>query len=88
MVRMCTNTLEKHTRSDIGLTFSHVPIKRDNTSVISISKNLVQHSKTKQIEIRHHFLRDNSQKGILHLNLLEPKTNLLISSLNPLMRIN
>ena len=31
----------KQTLSDFGLTYSHVPIKCDNTSVISISKNLV-----------------------------------------------
>ena len=36
----------KQTLSDFGLTFSHVPIKCDNTSNISISKNLVQHSRT------------------------------------------
>ena len=70
----------KQTLSDFGLTFSHVSIKCDNTSAISISKNLVQHSKTKHIEIRHHFLRDHAQKGILHLNLLESKTNSLIFS--------
>ena len=48
--------LMKQTLSDYGLTFSHVPIKCDNTSTISISKNLMQHSRTKHIEIRHHFL--------------------------------
>ena len=30
----------------------------DNISAINISKNLVQHSKTKHIEIRHHFIRE------------------------------
>ena len=30
----------------------------DNISAINISKNSVQHSKTKHIEIRHHFIRD------------------------------
>ena len=50
----------KQTLSDFGLTFSHVLIKCDNTSAISISKNLVQHSRTKHIEIRHHFLRDHA----------------------------
>ena len=46
----------KQALSDYGLTFSHVPIKCDNTSAISISMNLMQHSRTKHIEIRHHFL--------------------------------
>ena len=30
----------------------------DNISAINISKNPVQHSKTKHIEIRHHFIRN------------------------------
>lgn len=30
----------------------------DNTSSISISKNLVMHSKLKHIPIKYHFLRD------------------------------
>jgi hypothetical protein len=33
-------------------------INCDNTSAINISKNLVQHSHTKHIDIRHHFIRD------------------------------
>ena len=48
--------LMKKTLSGFGLTFSHVPIKCDNISAISISKNSVQHFRTKHIEIRHHFL--------------------------------
>ena len=70
----------KETLSDFGLKFSNVPIKCDNTSAIRISKNLVQHSGTKHIDIRYHFLRDHAQKGILHLILLEPRTNLQIFS--------
>ena len=50
----------KQTLSDFGLTYSHVPIKCDNRSAISISKNPVQQSRTKHIEIRHHFLRDHA----------------------------
>lgn len=30
----------------------------DNMSAINISKNLVQHSRTKHIDIRHHFIMD------------------------------
>ena len=52
----------KQKLSDFGLKFSHVPIKSDNKSAISISKKLVQHSRTKHIEIRHNFLRDHAEK--------------------------
>ncbi|GJT25346.1 hypothetical protein Tco_0895283 [Tanacetum coccineum] len=40
-----------------------IPIMCDNKGAIDLSKNPVQHSRTKHIEIRHHFLRDNIQKG-------------------------
>ena len=39
-----------------------IPIKCDNTSVICLTKNPIQHSRTKYIEIRHHFIRDHVLK--------------------------
>ena len=66
----------KQTLSDFDLSFEHIPIKCDNTSAISISKNLVQHSKTKHIEIRHHFLRDHAQKGDITLEFVSIKYQL------------
>ena len=66
----------KQTLSDFGLTYSHVPIKCDNTSAISISKNPVQHSRTKHIEIRHHFLRDHAQKGDITLDFVRTEDQL------------
>ena len=59
----------KQTLSDFELSFEHVPIKCDYTSAINVSKNLVQHSRTKHIKIRHHFLRDYAQKGDITLDL-------------------
>ena len=41
----------------------HIPIFCDNTSAINLTKNPVLHSRTKYIEIRHHFLRDHVEKG-------------------------
>jgi hypothetical protein len=50
------------TLSDYGHNFRRIPILCDNTSAICITKNPVQHSKTKLIEIRHHFIRDHTEK--------------------------
>ena len=55
---------------DFGIEANCVPIKCDNTSAINISKNLVQHSRTKHIEVRHHFLRDHMQKGDIQLEFV------------------
>ncbi|GKF26823.1 copia protein, partial [Tanacetum coccineum] len=47
---------------DYDIRLNDVPIMCDNKGAIDLSKNLMQHSRTKHIEIRHHFLRDNVQK--------------------------
>ncbi|GJS39538.1 hypothetical protein Tco_0564581 [Tanacetum coccineum] len=48
---------------DYDVRLDNVPIMCDNKGAIDLSKNPVQHSRTKHIKIRHHFLRDNVQKG-------------------------
>ncbi|GJX76169.1 retrovirus-related pol polyprotein from transposon TNT 1-94 [Tanacetum coccineum] len=44
---------------DYDVQLDDIPIMCDNKGVIDLSKNPMQHSRTKNIEIRHHFLRDN-----------------------------
>ncbi|GKF88938.1 hypothetical protein Tco_0262901, partial [Tanacetum coccineum] len=48
---------------DYSVRLDDIPIMCDNKGAIDLSKNPVQQSRTKHIEIRHHFLRDNVQKG-------------------------
>ncbi|KAD4585717.1 hypothetical protein E3N88_23318 [Mikania micrantha] len=43
---------------DYGLYFSNTPIYVDNTAAIAVTKNPVQHSKTKHIDMKYHFIRD------------------------------
>ena len=49
----------KQQLSDYGIIPYHIPIRCDNTSAINLSKNPILHSRTKHIEIRHHFLKDH-----------------------------
>ena len=56
--------------SDNGLTYELIPILCDNTSAINISKNPVQHARTKHIEIRHHFLSDCVEKKLVLINFI------------------
>ena len=39
----------------------------DNLSAINISKNPIQHSRTKHIDIRHHFIRDLVEENVVVL---------------------
>ena len=45
----------------------------DNSSAINISKNSIQHSKTKHIEIRYHFIRDLVERKIVALDYIPTK---------------
>jgi hypothetical protein len=55
------------TLRDFGLELQHGPLLCNNTSAISVAKNLVLHSKTKHIDVRFHFLRDHYEKGDIDL---------------------
>ena len=55
---------------DLGINLKGIPIKCDNTSAISITKNPVQHSRTKHIDVRHHFIRDHVEKGDVSISFI------------------
>jgi hypothetical protein len=57
----------KATLNDFGIIFKNVPLFCDNESAIKMTQNPVQHSRTKQIDIRHHFIRDHQQKGDIYI---------------------
>ena len=54
---------------DYGISLSRIPLYCDNTSAINISKNPVQHSKTKHIDVRYHFIREHVESGTVELLL-------------------
>ena len=45
-----------------------IPIFCDSTCTINIAKNSCQHKGTMHIDVRHHFLRDNVEKGLISMN--------------------
>ncbi|GJY53258.1 retrovirus-related pol polyprotein from transposon TNT 1-94 [Tanacetum coccineum] len=61
---------------DYDIRLNDVPIMCDNKGAIDLSKNLMQHSRTKHIEIRHHFLRDNVQKGHISIEKVSSVDNI------------
>nr|GEV66065.1 putative ribonuclease H-like domain-containing protein [Tanacetum cinerariifolium] len=52
---------------DYGFNIMNTKIYIDNESTICIVKNPVFHSKTKHIEIRHHFIRDAYEKKLIQV---------------------
>jgi hypothetical protein len=53
----------RQTLRDFGYNLSQVPLLCDNESATRLADNPAEHSRTKHIDIRHHFLRDHQQKG-------------------------
>ena len=57
----------KQTLLDYGVVLDKVPLLCDNESAVKLANNPVQHSRTKHIDIRHHFLRDHVAKNDISL---------------------
>nr|ABH08430.1 putative integrase [Beta vulgaris] len=76
----------KQQLSDYGINFECVPIYCDNTSAISISKDPVHHSRVKHIHIRHHFLRENVEKGLIKLEFCQTDYQIADILTKPLQR--
>ena len=47
----------KQTLLDYGVVLEKLPLLCDNESAVKLANNPVQHSRTKHIDIRHHFLK-------------------------------
>ena len=52
---------------DYGVEAGESPIFCDNTSAIAITYNPVLHSRTKHIDVQHHFIRDHVSKKHIRL---------------------
>ncbi|GJY61748.1 retrovirus-related pol polyprotein from transposon TNT 1-94 [Tanacetum coccineum] len=53
--------------TDYGFYFNKIPIYCDPKSAIAISCNSVQHSRTKHIDVRYHFIKEHVEKGTIEL---------------------
>ncbi|GJZ52350.1 hypothetical protein Tco_0606865 [Tanacetum coccineum] len=71
---------------DYSVRLDDISIMCDNKGAIDLSKNPVQHSRTKHIEIRHHFLRDNVQKGTITIEKVTSEDNITDILTKPLKR--
>nr|GEV40459.1 retrovirus-related Pol polyprotein from transposon TNT 1-94 [Tanacetum cinerariifolium] len=53
--------------TDYGFHFDRIPMYCDSKAAIAISYNPVQHSRTKHIDVRYHFIKEKVEKGIVEL---------------------
>ncbi|GKC23546.1 hypothetical protein Tco_1025696 [Tanacetum coccineum] len=53
--------------TDYGFAFTRIPLYCDNRNVIALCYNNVQHFRSKHIDIRHHFIKEWVEKGMVEL---------------------
>nr|GFB49495.1 hypothetical protein [Tanacetum cinerariifolium] len=66
-VQFLGDKLMRSQLSDYGFAYNHVPLYCDNKSAIALCCNNVQHSWSKHIDIRHHFIRQQVENGVVEL---------------------
>ena len=72
---------------DYGIETGCVPIFCDNNSAMCITKNPVHHSRTKHIDIRHHFIRDHVEKGDISVDYIRTDDQLADIFTKPLPEV-
>ncbi|GKD34278.1 retrovirus-related pol polyprotein from transposon TNT 1-94 [Tanacetum coccineum] len=53
--------------TDYGIGFNKIPMYYDNKSAIALCCNNVQHSRSKHIDIRFHFIKEQVENGVVEL---------------------
>jgi hypothetical protein len=66
----------RQTLRDYGYKLSKVPLLYDTESAIRMADNPVEHSHTKHIDIRYHFLRHHQQRGDIEIAYVSTKVQL------------
>ncbi|KAK9048587.1 hypothetical protein SSX86_032448 [Deinandra increscens subsp. villosa] len=74
--------------TDYGMEFVNTPIFCDNAAALEIVKNPVQHSKTKHIDIKVHFIRDCFDRELIQLQKVSSDQNVSDIFTKPLPRPN
>jgi hypothetical protein len=77
----------KQTLRDFGCEFNKIPLLCNNESAIKLTNYPVQHSRTKHIDIRHHFLRDHEAKRDIKINHVSTENQLVNIFTKPLDEI-
>nr|GEY33807.1 hypothetical protein [Tanacetum cinerariifolium] len=82
----CAQVLWMRTQlTDYGYHFDKIPIYCDSKSAIAIYCNPVQHSRTKHIVVRYHFIKEHVEKGMIELqNRMDLPKDTLIDRLEVL----
>ncbi|GJT61321.1 hypothetical protein Tco_1004854 [Tanacetum coccineum] len=72
--------------TDYGLVFKKIPLYCDNKSAIALCCNNAQHSRSKHIHIRHHFIKEQVENEVVELYFARTEYQLADIFTKPLAR--
>nr|GEU74095.1 retrovirus-related Pol polyprotein from transposon TNT 1-94 [Tanacetum cinerariifolium] len=76
--------------TDYGFQFNKIPLYYNNKSAIALCCNNVQHSKSKHIDVRYYFIKEQMENGIMELYFVRTEYQLadIFTKLLPRERFN
>ncbi|GJV49640.1 retrovirus-related pol polyprotein from transposon TNT 1-94 [Tanacetum coccineum] len=85
--RCCSQVLWMRSQlTDYGFGVNKIPMYCDNKSAIAICCNNVQHSRSKHIDIRFHFIKEHVENGVIELYFVNMEYQLADIFTKPLCR--
>ncbi|GJT48256.1 hypothetical protein Tco_0974413 [Tanacetum coccineum] len=72
--------------TDYGLVFNKIPLYCDNNSAIALCCNNIQHARSKHINIRHHFIKEQVENWVVELYFVRTEHQLADIFTKPLAR--
>ncbi|GJW65120.1 hypothetical protein Tco_0117004 [Tanacetum coccineum] len=63
--------------TNYGLKFNKIPLYCDNKSAIALCCNNVQHSRSKHIDVRYHFIKEQVENGVVELYFVRTEYQLV-----------
>nr|GEY58600.1 hypothetical protein [Tanacetum cinerariifolium] len=71
----CQN-IRRSTSGNYGLGFNKIPMYCDNKSAIALCCNNVQHSRSKHVDIRYHFIKEQVENEVIELYFINTEYQL------------
>ncbi|GKB17233.1 retrovirus-related pol polyprotein from transposon TNT 1-94 [Tanacetum coccineum] len=65
--RLLGDKLMRSQVTDYGFKFNKIPLYCDDKSAIDLCCNIVQHSRSKHIDVRYHFIKEQVENGVVEL---------------------
>ncbi|GJX24144.1 hypothetical protein Tco_0228589 [Tanacetum coccineum] len=84
--RLASWSSKRSQLTDYGLGFNKIPMYYDNKSVIALCCNNVQHSRSKLIDIRFHFIKEHVENEVIELYFVNTEYQLADIFTKPIAR--